>query len=114
MGMVLFKHGFRWLYPLHHSLGVMWFYESRRCKKNRRSSFNQGSIKNKTKPKLLSDNGLCYVSNELKTYLKDQLKMKQVHGKPMHPETQGKIEQYHRTMKNVVKLNHFIFIIQKN
>lgn len=25
----------------------------------------------------------------------------------MHPQTQGKIECYHRTMKNVVKLNHF-------
>lgn len=25
--------------------------------------------------------GPCYVSNELKTYLKDQLKMKQVYGK---------------------------------
>ncbi|MVZ67615.1 transposase, partial [Sphingobacterium sp. DK4209] len=24
-----------------------------------------------------------------------------------HPQTQGKIERYHRTMKNVVKLNHF-------
>ena len=33
--------------------------------------------------------------------------MKQVHGKPMHPQTQGKIKRYHRTMKNVVKLNHF-------
>ena len=33
--------------------------------------------------------------------------MKQVHGKPMHPQTQGKIERYHRTMKNVIKLNHF-------
>ena len=33
--------------------------------------------------------------------------MKQVHGKPLHPQTQGKIERYHRTMKNVVKLNHF-------
>lgn len=64
-------------------------------------------LKTKQKPKLLSDNGPCYVSNELKTYLKDQLKMKQVHGKPMHPQTQGKIERYHRTMKNVVKLNHF-------
>ena len=25
----------------------------------------------------------------------------------MHPQTQGKIERYHRTMKNVVKINHF-------
>lgn len=33
--------------------------------------------------------------------------MKQVHGKPMHPQAQEKIERYHRYMKNVVKLNHF-------
>jgi len=25
----------------------------------------------------------------------------------MHPQTQGKIERYHRKMKNLVKLNHF-------
>lgn len=43
-------------------------------------------LKTKQKPKLLSDNGPCYVSNELKTYLKDLLKMKQVHGKPIHPQ----------------------------
>lgn len=70
-------------------------------------ALTKARLKTKQKPKLLSDNGPCYVSNELKTYLKDQLKMKQVHGKPMHPQTQGKIERYHRTMKNVVKLNHF-------
>jgi len=64
-------------------------------------------VKTKQKPKFLSDKGVCYVLNEVKMYLKDQLKMKQVHGKPMHPQTQGKIERYHKTMKNVVKLNHF-------
>ncbi len=64
-------------------------------------------LKTKLKPKLLSDNGPCYVSNDLKKYLKEVLGMKQVHGKPMHQQTQGKIERYHRTMKNVVKLNHF-------
>ena len=47
------------------------------------------------------------IEKGLKTYIKEDLKMKQVHGKPMHPQTQGKIERYHRTMKNVVKLNHF-------
>ena len=67
----------------------------------------KAKLKSKAKPKLLSDNGACYVSNELKTYLKSDLKMKQVHGRPIHPQTQGKIERYHRTMKNVVKLNNF-------
>lgn len=71
------------------------------------TAIEKAKLKSKAKPKLLSDNGSCYISNELRTYLKDDLKMKQVHGKPMHPQTQGKIERYHRTMKNVVKLNHF-------
>lgn len=71
------------------------------------TAIEKARLKTKQKPKLLSDNGPCYVSNDLKTYLKEELNMKQVHGKPMHPQTQGKIERYHRTMKNVVKLNHF-------
>jgi|GEM_PF-949362 len=73
----------------------------------RLTAIKKAKLKTKTKPILLSDNGPCYASKELKTYLKDDLKMKQVHGRPMHPQKQGKIERYHRTMKNVVKLNHF-------
>ena len=58
------------------------------------------------RPKLLSDNGACYVAGELKQYLKT-VDVKHVHGKLMHPQTQGKIERYHRSMKNVVKLDHY-------
>lgn len=61
----------------------------------------------KQPPRLLSDNGSCYIATELKSYLKDQHQMEQVHGRPNHPQTQGKIERYHRTMKNVVKLDNY-------
>lgn len=64
-------------------------------------------IKTKQRPRLLSDNGSCYIASELKDYLKNNHGMDQVHGRPMHPQTQGKIERYHRTMKNVVKLDNY-------
>lgn len=70
-------------------------------------ALKKAKLKTKAKPKLLSDNGPCYVSNDLKKFMLKDVKMKQVHGRPLHPQTQGKIERYHRTMKNVVKLNHY-------
>ena len=60
------------------------------------------------KPRLLSDNGACYISGELKSWLKDQ-DMEHTRGAPYHPMTQGKIERYHRSMKNVVKLEHYYY-----
>jgi transposase InsO family protein len=57
-------------------------------------------------PRLLSDNGPCYVSKELQKYL-DKNQIKHTRGKPYHPRTQGKIERYHRTMKNLVKLRNY-------
>jgi transposase InsO family protein len=35
--------------------------------------------------------------------------MDHTRGRPYHPQTQGKIERYHRTMKNVVKLENYYF-----
>lgn len=64
-------------------------------------------IVSKQPPRLLSDNGSCYIAAELKTYLKNNHDIDQIHGRPMHPQTQGKIERYHRTMKNVVKLDNY-------
>jgi len=55
------------------------------------------------RPRLLSDNGPCYISGELATYLATH-GLTHTRGKPYHPMTQGKIERYHRSMKNVVKL----------
>jgi transposase InsO family protein len=58
------------------------------------------------RPRLLSDNGPCYVSKSLQEYLAEK-EMSHTRGKPYHPMTQGKIERYHRTMKNVVKLQNY-------
>jgi putative transposase len=59
------------------------------------------------KPRLLSDNGPCFVAKDLAEYLKDHA-MSHTRGRPYHPMTQGKIERYHRSMKNVVRLeNHY-------
>jgi transposase InsO family protein len=58
------------------------------------------------RPRLLSDNGPCYISKDLGDYL-DKKEMDHTRGAPYHPQTQGKIERYHRTMKNVVKLQNY-------
>jgi len=71
----------------------------------RQALLKTGLTKN-TAPRLLSDNGPCYISSEIKSFLK-QHGIKQLHGKACHPQTQGKIERYHRTMKNVVKLDNY-------
>jgi putative transposase len=60
------------------------------------------------RPRLLSDNGPCYISGELKAWLKTQ-DMEHTRGAPYHPQTQGKIERYHRSMKNVVKLENYYY-----
>ena len=59
-----------------------------------------------TRPRLLSDNGPCYVSGELKSYLSGH-GIGHVRSKPYHPMTQGKIERYHRSMKNIILLEHY-------
>ena len=65
-------------------------------------------VRVKHRPRLLSDNGPAYVSSELREYLGER-GMAHILGRPYHPQTQGKIERWHRTMKNVVKLQHYYF-----
>jgi transposase InsO family protein len=60
----------------------------------------------RNRPRLLSDNGSCYISSEFKIFISDK-EMGHVRGAPYHPQTQGKVEGYHRSMKNVVKLEHY-------
>ena len=58
------------------------------------------------RPRLLSDNGSAYVSKELKRYLEVN-EIRHIRTKPYHPMTQGKIERYHRSMKNLILLDHY-------
>ena len=58
------------------------------------------------KPRLLSDNGSSYVAGDLAKWLEDK-GMDHVRGAPFHPQTQGKIERWHQTMKNRVLLEHY-------
>jgi len=64
------------------------------------------SVKVKHKARLLSDNGPCYLSNELAEYLKHN-GMAHTRGRPYHPQMQGKIERWHRSMKNQVLLENY-------
>ena len=60
------------------------------------------------KPRLLSDNGSSYVSGELAEWLDDK-NMGHVRGAPYHPQTQGKIERWHQTLKNRILLDNYFF-----
>ncbi len=56
--------------------------------------------------RLLSDNGPCYISKSLQEYLEANC-MDHTRGKPFHPMTQGKIERYNRSMKNILLLDNY-------
>jgi transposase InsO family protein/transposase-like protein len=58
------------------------------------------------RPRLLSDNGSSYVATDLMKWL-DQQKMEHVRSTPYHPQTQGKIERWHQTLKNRILLEHY-------
>ncbi len=60
------------------------------------------------RPKLLSDNGPCYIAAGFDEYLAS-MGVKHIRGRKLHPQTQGKIERYHRTMKNVIKLENYYY-----
>jgi len=58
------------------------------------------------KPRLLSDNGASYIAGELADWLDDK-GMDHVRGAPYHPQTQGKIERWHQTLKNRILLENY-------
>ena len=58
------------------------------------------------KPRLLLDNGASYIFEDLANYIKDN-RMSHVRGAPYHPQTQGKIERWHQTLKNRILLENY-------
>jgi transposase InsO family protein len=68
------------------------------------SGFDQAHVAHK--PRLLSDNGSSYISGDLAEWLEDK-GMDHVRGAPHHPQTQGKIERWHQTLKNRILLENY-------
>ena len=68
------------------------------------SGCDQAQVRHK--PRLLSDNGPSYIAGELAEYIEAQ-RMSHVRGAPFHPQTQGKIERWHQTLKNRVLLENY-------
>jgi putative transposase len=58
------------------------------------------------RPRLLSDNGASYVAGDLADRLGDK-GMQHVRGAPYHPQTQGKIERWHQSLKNRILLENY-------
>lgn len=58
------------------------------------------------RPRLLSDNGPSYIAQDLADYIRAN-GMDHVRGAPLHPQTQGKIERWHQTLKNRVLLENY-------
>jgi putative transposase len=55
------------------------------------------------RPRLLTDNGASYIAGDLAEWLVDR-GMPHTRGAPCRPQTQGKIERWHQTLKNRILL----------
>jgi len=69
-------------------------------------ALDNAMISEYNRPRVLSDNRSCYISREFQTFIDDN-EMDHVRGVLYHLQTQAKIERYHRTMKNVEKLENY-------
>lgn len=71
-----------------------------------RKALAHANLSKDKRPKLLSDNGSSYIAKEFKDFLEEE-KIRPIHGRPLHPQTQGKIERYNRSLKNCIKLENY-------
>ena len=58
------------------------------------------------RPRLLSDNGSSYIAGDLAEWLDDR-DIVHIRGAPNHPQTPGKIERWHQTLKNRILLENY-------
>jgi putative transposase len=58
------------------------------------------------RPRLLSDNGSSYIDGDLAEWLEGR-GISHIRGTPFHPQTQGKIERWHQTLKNRILLENY-------
>ena len=68
------------------------------------SGFDRAKVMHK--PRLLSDNGSSYISGDLAEWL-EEYKLDHLRGAPYHPQTQGKIERWHQTLKKRILLENY-------
>jgi transposase InsO family protein len=58
------------------------------------------------RPRLLSDNGPSHIAGDLADWLAER-HIEHTRGAPCHPQTQGKIERWHQTLKNRILLENY-------
>ena len=63
-----------------------------------RTGMDQVPITDRTR--LLSDNGPGYISRAFRDYL-GMVGIKHILAAPFHPQTNGKLERYHQTLRNL-------------
>ncbi len=68
------------------------------------SGLSEANVRHR--PRLLSDNGSSYIAGDLAEWLEDR-NIAHVRGTPNHPQTQGKIERWHQTLKNRILLENY-------
>ena len=109
LGLVLSVHRTRRLLALHPGLEAVHHHVGNRNVRyvaSGAAGVRLNQVKVLHQPRLLSDNGPSYVSSELGEWLEDN-GIRHIRGRPYHPMTQGKIERYHRSMKNRILLENY-------
>jgi transposase InsO family protein len=66
----------------------------------------RNEVRVRHRPRLLSDNGPSYIAGELVQWLAKNT-IEHIRGAPCHPQTQGKIERWHQTLKNRILLENY-------